>query len=182
MDHRGTFILFLRRLRAAESQRGLVAATIDSAKRFEAYLRRIETRLTKAPFVASHAGRPSDSQPRVSTSRQKASTRALNSSGTSWKGWCASPGMTSKRAFGIPAATDRPKRGGRMISSSPDRTSVDAAISGKATARRGFALGAAVAPSGASAAFLRRCARKGLGGGGCRSEAARRRPSAAPTL
>ena len=33
---------------------------------------------------------------------------------------------------------------------------------------------------GASAAFLRRCARQGLGGGGCRSEAARRRPSAAP--
>ena len=78
--------------------------------------------------VASHAPVPRDPQPRASTSRQKASTRALNSSGTSWKGWCASPAMTSKRAFGIPAATDRPKRGGRMMSSSPDRTSVGAAI------------------------------------------------------
>jgi hypothetical protein len=30
----------------------------------------------------------------ASTSRQKASTRALDQSGTAWKGWSVSPGMT----------------------------------------------------------------------------------------
>src|ERR671916_580860 len=44
------------------------------------------------------AGRPSVHQLRASTSRQKASTRALNSSGTSWKGWCASPGSLFVRS------------------------------------------------------------------------------------
>src|SRR6185503_20169223 len=34
------------------------------------------------------------------TLRQNLSTRALKASGDSWKGWCASPGMTSNVAFG----------------------------------------------------------------------------------
>ena len=36
---------------------------------------------------------------RLDLTPEAASTRALNSCGISWKGWCASPGMTSKRAF-----------------------------------------------------------------------------------
>ena len=36
--------------------------------------------------------------------------------------------MISTRAFGICSATDRPTRGGRIVSSSPARTSVGAAI------------------------------------------------------
>jgi hypothetical protein len=37
--------------------------------------------------------------------------------------------------IGIPAATDRPKRGGKMMSNSPDRTSVGAAISERRSGR-----------------------------------------------
>jgi hypothetical protein len=36
--------------------------------------------------------------------------------------------MTSTRAFGISAATDRPKRGGETMSNSPEMTSVGAVI------------------------------------------------------
>ena|SRR5918993_2711521 len=58
MDHPDTLILFLRRLRAAESQRGLIAATIDSAKGFEAYLRGIHKGLRSHSLGTSYAPEP----------------------------------------------------------------------------------------------------------------------------
>jgi hypothetical protein len=62
--------------------------------------------------------RPNEPQPRASTSRQKASTRAFHSSGTSWKGWWASS-ITSNRATGISSATAR-HSGGRVATAGED--------------------------------------------------------------
>src|SRR3712207_37980 len=58
----------------------------------------------------------------VSTLRQKASTRAFQSSGTSWNGWWDSSSMTSKRAPGISSATARHSSGRLVVSSPPAST------------------------------------------------------------
>ena len=71
----------------------------------------------------------SDSAP-PSTSRQKPSTRAFHSSGTSWKGWWASSSITSNWASGIRSATVRHSSGRLVGSRPPAITSVGAAISG----------------------------------------------------
>ena len=82
-------------------------------------------------WTGGHEGDAAHQDRLSSTSRQKASTRAFHSSGTSWKGWWASSSITSKRARGISSATSRQSSGRLVESRPPASTSVGAEISGR---------------------------------------------------
>ena len=72
---------------------------------------------------------------RLRTVCRKPRTSSLNPAGSSWNGWCACSGTSTRRAPGMRTAIAREWRGGHSTSSSPTTTSVGAVDRGQPVGR-----------------------------------------------